>query len=135
MMLRYTASMFQQALRNRAFTSLSPTPFPDRAAASSGPRQLAVFALVIVCIVLGVVLVWAPSFAGLVLEAILVPLLLQTAIARTAFLVFGGLAVFQSSPGLDTAKVAYLAGIGIAVFAILWRLRSFKGTRSYAVLF
>ncbi len=52
-----------------------------------------------------------------------VALLLIDARIRLAFLVLGGLFVFQSSQGLSVIKGGYLLGAGLALLAALFHLR------------
>jgi hypothetical protein len=62
------------------------------------------------------------------------PLLVSSAPFRTAFVVFGGLAVLQSSPELSAVKLVYLVGVGIAFVAALLNLRYLESTRAYCLL-
>ena len=53
---------------------------------------------------------------------------------RTAFLIFGGLAVLQGSDGLSAAKGVYLLGVGAAFAGALLSLGRLEGTRAYRLL-
>lgn len=53
---------------------------------------------------------------------------------RTAFLVFGGLAVLQSSQGLSPLKLGYSAGVGAAFIVALLSLRCAAPAHSYRLL-
>ena len=54
--------------------------------------------------------------------------------ARTAFVVFGGLAVLQSSEGLGLIKIGYLFGFAIALVGALNNLRQLEATPAYRML-
>ena len=54
--------------------------------------------------------------------------------ARTAFVVFGGLAVLQSSEGLGLIKIAYLFGVALALVGALSNLRQLETTAAYRLL-
>ncbi len=60
--------------------------------------------------------------------------LLVSGQARTAFVVFGGLAVLQSSEGLGLIKIGYLFGVAIALVGALNNLRQLETTAAYRML-
>ena len=60
--------------------------------------------------------------------------LLVSGQARTAFVVFGGLAVLQSSEGLGLIKIAYLFGFALALVGALNNLRQLEATPAYRLL-
>lgn len=75
-----------------------------------------------------------PGVALVPILALACPLLLTSAPFRSAFVVFGGLAVLQSSQDLSFVKAGYFSGVGIAFVAALLNLRYVASTRSYRLL-
>jgi hypothetical protein len=65
----------------------------------------------------------APMVAVAPLVVLAASILLLEGRARLPFLVFGGLAALQSSQDVNLLKVAYLAGVGIAVVGAVLRLQ------------
>lgn len=60
--------------------------------------------------------------------------LLVSGQARTAFVVFGGLAVLQSSDELGLVKIGYLFGVALALVGALNNLRQLETTAAYRML-
>ena len=65
----------------------------------------------------------APMIAAVPLIVVAAAMLMLDGRVRLPFLVFGGLAALQSSQDVNLLKVAYLAGVGIAVTGSLMRLQ------------
>jgi hypothetical protein len=78
-------------------------------------RPCVAVAFTLVAASLGLAVVRDPLLAAAPLAVIGLVLLTQSAVARSAFVIFGGLATLQSSQNLDATKLAYLLGSGVAL--------------------
>jgi O-antigen ligase len=70
--------------------------------------------------------VLAPALALLLLGALAAALIATNVQVRGLVVIFGGLAVLQSSQGFGATKLAYFLGIGVALAAALRRLRGLE---------
>ncbi len=95
------------------------------------PVPLLVGILGVLCIS-GLALVPDPLIAVLPLGALVAVLVAASVQARAVLVVFGGLAVLQSSQGFGATKLAYFLGVAVAFGAALTNVRKPAHTESYA---
>jgi hypothetical protein len=76
----------------------------------------------------GLVIGWEPAVALIPVVGSASVLLIGSAAIRGAVMIFGGLAVLQSSASLTTMKLAYLAAVGIGTTVALVRLGHLRYT-------
>jgi hypothetical protein len=82
-------------------------------------------------VAVGTLLVSRPLLALLPLAALATVLLLVDGRARAAFLLFGGMFLLQTPTGLDTNKLAFLAGALVAFIGAFLRVQGLRHTPAY----
>lgn len=93
---------------------------------------VALAAVLVAAIVLGMSIALAPAIAiAMAAIVLLVPLLLSP-IARLLFVVVGAMLVLNVSDSLSPSKIGYLLGCGVVVAIALYRLPSLRRSESYA---
>jgi O-antigen ligase len=92
---------------------------------------LLVFGLLAMSVVAGTLVVSEPTVALLPVAALAASYMMVDARARIAFVLFGGLFLLQTTAGLESKKLAFLAGVGVAVLGAFVTVQRRRGTRSY----
>jgi hypothetical protein len=85
----------------------------------------------LVLVALGFGIAYAPKVALALIALLLVIPLIESALARIAFVALGGVVVLGVSDTLSVDKIIYLCGCGLAVGVELLRLPSLSGTKTY----
>jgi O-antigen ligase len=80
---------------------------------------------------LGAGLAVAPAVSLGVIALIMIAFILEDARVRGFFVIVGGVAVLQSSAHLSSLKMIYLAGVGVSLFAVAWRVPELRASAAY----